>query len=69
MSDFNGNHEILTTDPTTGVARKIPATEMITRSLSTNTAVMETYTGTGYIPYIYAIVAGFPTSQNGVITP
>ena len=37
MSDFNGNHEILTTDPITGIARKIPATEMITTSLHLNT--------------------------------
>ena len=56
-------------DPTTGIAGKSTVQQAANAGLSLGTAVIETVTGTNYVPYTYAITPGFPTSRDGVLTP
>jgi len=56
---------------TTGVggpATKATVQQAASAGLRLDTAVIETYTGTNYVPYTYAVTPGFPTSCNGVLT-
>ncbi len=56
---------------TTGVggpATKATVQQAASAGLRLDTAVIETYTGTNYVPYTYAISPGIPTSCNGVLT-
>ena len=55
---------------TTGVggpATKATVQQAANAGLRLDTAVIETYTGTNYIPYNYAITPGIPTSRDGVL--
>ena len=57
---------------TTGVggpATKATVQQAANAGLRLDTAVIEAYTGTNYIPYTYVITPGFPTSYNGVLNP
>ena len=57
---------------TTGVggpATKATVQQAANAGLRLDTAVIETYTGTGYVPYTYAVTTGILTSRNGVLTP
>ena len=57
---------------TTGVggpATKATVQQAANAGLRLDTAVIETLTGTNYIPYTYVITPGFPTSYNGVLNP
>ena len=56
-------------DPFNGQTGKSTVQQAANAGLRLGTAVIETVTGTNYVPYTYAITPGFPTSRDGVLTP